>query len=177
MRWIVITLCLSGCSTSFQTTLNPANPYHQIPVGSKLVLKQPLQVSAERSRVFIQLGETMQLEDFDRYQANCNFELRELAAQAQTIQPQTFTINRVEGLMVEVVKTDSTYGVVSVGLNDQGTPMVTQGYHFWFDAEQRSNVMRFSCRGAFGDMWASQPPSIDEIQQTLGDLAELQLAI
>ncbi|MEJ2619241.1 MAG: hypothetical protein P8163_03045 [Candidatus Thiodiazotropha sp.] len=177
MRWIVVALCLSGCSSNFQTTLNTANPYHQIPVGSKLVLKQPLQVSAQQSRLFIQQGETMQLEDFDRYQANCNFELRERGERAQTINPQTFTINRVEGLMVEVVKTSSTNGFVSVGLNDQGTPMVTQGYHFWFDAEPRSEVMRLSCRGAFDDMWASHPPSIEEIKQTLGNLAELQLAI
>ncbi|MEW8625020.1 MAG: hypothetical protein AB2551_04655 [Candidatus Thiodiazotropha sp.] len=177
MRWIVIALCLSGCSSNFQSSLNPANPYHQIPVGSKVVLKQALEVSAHRTRLFFQLGETMQLEDFDRYKANCNFELSSLTDGVQTIQPQTFTIRRVEGLMVEVVKKLPEYRFVPVGLDDQGTPMVSQGYHFWLDSEQQPEVLRLSCRGAFGDMWATQPPSIEEIQQTMGDLAELQLAL
>ncbi|MCG8489848.1 MAG: hypothetical protein MI756_20425 [Chromatiales bacterium] len=177
MRWIAIALCLSGCSTNFQSSLNPANPYHQIPVGSKVVLKQALEVSAHRTRLFLQLGETMQLEDFDRYKANCNFELSSLTDGVQTIQPQTFTIRRVEGLMVEVVKKLPEYRFVPVGLDDQGTPMVSQGYHFWLDSEQQPEVLRLSCRGAFDDMWETQPPSIEEIQQTMGDLAELQLAL
>ncbi|MCG7902674.1 MAG: hypothetical protein JAY99_05950 [Candidatus Thiodiazotropha lotti] len=177
MRWIVIALCLSGCGANFQTSFNPASPYQQIPVGSMVVLKQALEVSAHRTRLFLQLGETMQLEDFDRYKANCNFELNSLTDGVQTIQPQTFTIKRVEGLMVEVVDRLPQYRFVSVGLDDQGTPMVTQGYHFWLDSTQQPEVLRLSCRGAFDDMWASQPPSIDEIQQTMGDLAEIQLAL
>jgi hypothetical protein len=177
MKWIALALCLSGCSSNFQTTLNPANPYHQIPVGSRLVLKQALEISAQRTRLFVQLGETMQLEDFDRYKANCNFEVSSLTDEVQTIYPQTFTITRVESLMVEVVKTLLEYRFVTVGLDDQGTPMVSQGYHFWLESDQQPEVLRLSCRGAFDDMWATQPPSIEEIQQTMGDLAELQLAL
>ena len=79
--------------------------------------------------------------------------------------------------MVEVVKKLPEYRFVPVGLDDQGTPMVSQGYHFWLDSEQQPEVLRLSCRGAFDDMWETQPPSIEEIQQTMGDLAELQLAL
>ncbi|MEW8340607.1 MAG: hypothetical protein AB2688_15905 [Candidatus Thiodiazotropha taylori] len=177
MRWVVIALCLSGCSANFQTSFNPASPYHQIPVGSKVVLKQPLEVSAYRTRLFLQLGETMQLEDFDRYKANCNFEVTSLTDGVQTIQPQTFTIERVQGLMVEVVDGEAEYRFIPAGLDDQGTPMVTQGYHFWLDSSEQPEVRRLSCRGAFDDMWAAQPPSIEEIQQSIGNLAELQLAL
>ncbi|MET0009212.1 MAG: hypothetical protein ABW124_02675 [Candidatus Thiodiazotropha sp. 6PLUC9] len=177
MRWLLIALCLSGCSTAYQTVADFDNPYYRIPVGSTIVLKQALLVAPNRTRLFLQQGEPMLLEGFDRYKPNCNFEVKSLLNEPQTIHPETFTVTKVEELMVEVVQKQRQYGFVTVALDDSGTPMVSRGYHFWLESSQHPEVMRLTCRSAFDDMWAAQPPTISEIRQALDEIAELRLVL
>lgn len=177
MRWILIALSLSACSSNFQTAVDTSSPYYRLPVGSKVVLKQDLVVAPGRTRLFLQQGQTMMLGDFDRYLANCNFEISALSEEPQTIQSQHFSVSKVDELMVEVVERDSQQRFLKVAMDDSGTPMVTRGYHFWLRSAQQADVIRLSCRGAFAEMWAAQPPTLEEIRQAVGDLIELQLAL
>ncbi|MES9863952.1 MAG: hypothetical protein ABW157_01315 [Candidatus Thiodiazotropha sp. LLP2] len=179
MRWILIliALSLSACSTGYQTISDLNNPYYRLPVGSTIVLKQALVIAPNRTRLFLQQGQSMLLEDFDRYEPNCNFEVRSLVDEQQIVNPETFTITKVEELMVEVVQAEQEYGYVTVGLDDSGTPMVSRGYHFWLDSRHHPEVMRLTCRSAFDDMWNALPPTISEIRQALDEVAELQLAL
>jgi hypothetical protein len=174
---ILIAMSLSACSSNLQTPVDSSSPYYRLPVGSKVVLKQDLAVPPGRTRLFLQQGQTMMLGDFDRYLANCNFEISSLSEASQTIQSQQFTVSKVEDLMVEVVQQDSQQLFLKVGMDDSATPMVTRGYHFWLSSAHQSDVIRLSCRGAFDDMWAALPPTLEEIRHAVGDLIELQLAL
>jgi hypothetical protein len=119
----------------------------------------------------------MLLGEFDRYKANCNFEVKALRDMPQTIQPDKFTVLAIDDLMTEVVLMDDEYRLRTVGLDDSGTPMVTRGYHIWLGSTRQHGVMRLTCRGAFGDMWEALPPTLAEIRHALGEIAAIELAI
>jgi hypothetical protein len=157
---------------------NLAYPYNLPPVGSKIVLRQQVTIEPGTTRTFLQRGRLMALGDFNRYRANCNFEVQNLSDELQRIEPDTFIIKKVQRLMTEVVRHYTHQpGFIPVEYADPGSPLVTHGYHLWFSSEKQPDVMRMTCRGAFDDLSRAEPPSIEEIGEALGEIAELILAI
>ncbi|MCU7919305.1 MAG: hypothetical protein KZQ95_13260 [Candidatus Thiodiazotropha sp. (ex Epidulcina cf. delphinae)] len=176
MRWISLLCLLTACSQGYRAHTDLTHPYHLSAVGSRVVLNRPVTIRPGTTRLFLQRGEAMALSEFDRYQPNCNFEIRDLSEVSQVIEPDSFSVIKVERLMTEVVRReDAVTGVLPAGMDDQGTPMVAYGVHLWFEAGR--SLMRLTCRGAFADMWEAQPPSIEEIKRALGEYAELVVAI
>jgi hypothetical protein len=154
-----------------------AYPYNLPPVGSKVVLAQQLNIEPGATRTFLQRGKPMSLGDFNRYYANCNFEVKNLDDEVQRIEPDTFSVEKVERLMTEVVRSDiAQSGVIKVDYADPSSPMVTHGYHLWLNSKSQPDVMRLTCRGGFDDLSRAQPPSIEEVREALGNIAELVLA-
>ncbi|MEJ2405584.1 MAG: hypothetical protein P8171_15035 [Candidatus Thiodiazotropha sp.] len=176
MRAILLgLLILTACSHPSNRAQDITNPYLPPSVGDRVSLLEPLTLLGETTRIFLQDGKAMTLTAFDRYKPNCNFEVRTLKPEPQTIEPDEFIIKRVQSLMVEVVRHEvpDRGGLMRVGMDDSGSTLVTRGYHLWLESEKQPDVMRLSCRGAFDDMWNATPPSIQEIEQTLGLLARL----
>ncbi|MEW8030182.1 MAG: hypothetical protein AB2792_05750 [Candidatus Thiodiazotropha sp.] len=177
MRWTFLLLLLSACGQSYMVSDNLAYPYNLPPVGSKLVLMQEVAIEPGTARTFLQRGKTTTLGDFNRYHANCNFEVENLSDNVQTIRPDTFIVKKVQRLMTEVVRHDNRPpGFLTVEYGDPSSPMVTHGYHLWLSSDKQPDVMRMTCRGAFDDLSRSEPPSINEIREALGKIAELVLA-
>jgi hypothetical protein len=177
MRWITLLLLLSACTQSYMVSDNLAYPYNLPPVGSKVVLMQRVAIEPGTTRTFLQRGMPMPLGDFDRYRANCNLEVDGLSDRVQQIEPDTFVVKKVQRLTTEVVrKPEPKPSLIPVEL-DRGSPIVTHGYHLWLSSEKQPDVMRLTCRGAFDDLSRAEPPSIDEIREALGEIAQLVLAV
>jgi hypothetical protein len=153
-----------------------AYPYNLPPVGSKIVLAQQLSIEPGTTRAFLQRGKPTTLGDFNRYHANCNFEVRHLSSESQRIEPDTFSVEKVERLMTEVVHSNFPQPrVLRVEYTDPSSPLVTHGYHLWLGSDRQPEVMRLTCRGAFDDLSRAEPPSINEVREALGSIAELVL--
>ncbi|MEW8037403.1 MAG: hypothetical protein AB2817_15170 [Candidatus Thiodiazotropha sp.] len=176
MRWIMLMLLLSACSQSYMVSDNLAYPYNLPPIGSKLVLVERVAIEPGTTRTFLQRGRQMSLGDFDRYRANCNFEVGRLSDEVQQIEPDTFVIKRVQRLTTEVVRNPDHRPRFIAAEFDPSSPIVTHGYHLWLSSEKQPDVMRVTCRGAFDDLSRAEPPSIDEIREALGEIVELVLA-
>ncbi len=179
-RWLVLAaaLLLSACSQSYIVSDDHDYPYNLPPVGSRVVVKKPITVPAGETRIFLQHGELFRKSKFDRYEESCNLELRKLADTPREIQPDTFIVSKVERVMQEVVSNGpAPDGLMRVGMDDAGDPMVVRGFHLWLGSERQPDVMRMTCRGYFNDLSRAQPPSFNDIKRSLGDYAELILAI
>jgi len=175
----LLALLLAGCSQSYLVNDDPAYPYNLPPVGSRIVLKKPLTVPGGETRIFLQGGEMMKKSEFDRYKPSCSFELRKLADNPRTIEPDSFITTQVQRLTQEVVqRRGSATGLLKVGLDESsGNPIVTLGYHLWLGSDKQPDVMRMTCRGAFDDLSRAYPPSLDEVKKSLGNYAELIMPI
>lgn len=141
-------------------------------------LKQSLVIAADTTRVFIQHGHPIgPVSLSDHYRPQCAFEVSQRLSTPQLVAPARFDIERVQGLVDEVVEArpHQLAGLGFIGMLDDGPPMVHAGYHFWFRPGQPAEALRLSCYGAFADMQEAEPPTLEEIQAALGTLAELRV--
>jgi hypothetical protein len=176
---LLLVLLLSACAQREMVNDDLDYAYNLPPVGSTLVLKRPLTVPAGEVRIFLQRGELFSKADFDRYEPSCSLELRKLAEVARTIQPDRFIVTRVQRLMQQVVSAPlRNGGLMKAAFEDSGgKPMVVHGYHLWLGSDTQPDVMRMTCRGFFDDINRAEPPSLNDVMESLGDFADLELAI
>jgi hypothetical protein len=173
-----LVLLLAGCSQQYMVNDDLDYAYNLPPVGSTLVVKKPITVPAGEVRVFLQRGELFKKSDFDRYQPSCSLELRKLADVAREIEPDSFIVTKVQRLVQEVVQSTATApGLMKAAFDEGGKPMVVHGYHLWLGSDKQPDVMRMTCRGYFDDLSKADPPSLNDVAKSLGDYAELKLAI
>jgi hypothetical protein len=175
---IVMALLLTACAQRYMVKNDLDYAYNLPPVGSTLVIKKPIKVPGGATRIFLQRGELFRKADFDRYYPSCSLELRKLADTAREIQPGRFIVSKVQRLMQEVVRRDAPEsGLMKVDYDSGGKPMVVHGYHLWLGSAEQPDVMRMTCRGYFNDINRAEPPSLNDVFGSLGDYAELILAI
>ncbi len=175
---VLLALSLTACSQQYLVHDDPDYPYNLPPPGSTLVVKKPISIPAGEVRVFLQHGELFRKSDFDRYKPSCSLELRKLADVPREIQPDNFIVSKVQRVMQEVVRNGQpAVGLVKVVLDEGGKPMVVHGYHLWLGSDKQPDVMRMTCRGYFNDINRAEPPSLNDVTRSLGDYAELILAI
>lgn len=170
---------LSACTQHAVVNNDLDYPYNLPPVGSTLTLNKTVSVPAGEVRVFLQHGEVFRKSDFDRYEPSCSLELRKLADVPRSIEPDQFIVTKVQRLMQQVVFNRGPHsGLMKVGLDDGGgKPMVVHGYHLWLGSDNQPDVMRMTCRGFFDDINRAEPPSLKDVMKSLGDFAELKLAV
>ena len=173
----LLALLLSACSQSYLYNDDPDYAYNLPPVGSTLVLKRPVTIPAGETRIFLQRGEQLRKSDFDRYEPSCSLEVRKLSDQPQEIEPDSFVVSKVQRLTQEVVQQPLHDGLLKVIHEGSGKPMVVHGYHLWLGSDRQPDVLRMTCRGYFDDLTRAVPPSLNDVARSLGDYAELQLAI
>jgi hypothetical protein len=163
-------LLLAGCSSWLPD-------YSSEDSGWRLVLKKPLTVAGENTRVFLQDGQMLPSLGFNQYQPACNLELRRLAPQPRRIEPDSFVVNRIQPLREEVA---SWRPVMLASLTladaavDSSPPDIFLGYHFWLHSDRQPDVLRMTCRGVFAEPWEAEYPTLEEIAFALGGYAELQ---
>lgn len=89
--YVLSALFLSACQMSAVVGTNPA--YSVIPVGSKLIVNEPITISAGNVKVFIQSGNIKNAYEVNRFYPNCRLEKRTLTHDKDTVvQPDTFLI-------------------------------------------------------------------------------------
>lgn len=179
-RWMIVfavTTLLAACSASVPK--DPSSPHYQVIEGSILQLKRKIEIPPGRVRVFIQNGRITA--NFDHYAPNCNVEVNKLDhANVQYIEPGDYRIRRVQSSVEEVVQSKPALvaalgiGPWLAGNDSDGNAMVYEGYHLWLD-DPENNFRRLSCRGTYADPWDARPPSIAEMRQALGAIADLRL--
>jgi hypothetical protein len=175
---VFLAVVLTACSQQYVVNDDRDYPYNLPPVGSTLVVKKPITIPAGQVRIFLQHGELFRKADFDRYEPSCSLELRKLADVARRIEPDSFIISQVQRLTQEVVQTvPRRTGLAKVDWEGGGKPMVVRGYHLWLGSDRQPDVMRMTCRGYFNDINRADPPSLNDVTRSLGDYAELILAI
>jgi len=151
--------------------------------GSELVLKQQLRIPAGKARVFVQDGGSADAPSrvlsggFDHYRPHCGFEIESVDHAGVLIEPDTFRITRVQGSLQQVVQSKPVQVAglwLMGGMDSPGASSYHQGYHFWLSSERQPQVRRMSCYGVFAEPYDLYPPTLQEIRQALGQIAEIR---
>ena len=169
-------------SCAQQPTRDRASTFYQVPVGSSVVLHNPLEIKPGHARQFVQRGVVTDHSDLDQYLPSCSFEVRNLKQEPQQIQPDSFAVVRVQLGESQIVAVPfvqvaaRNIGQQRLGLSswDGGEPLVAKFYHLWVSSSQQPNVMRITCFGAMADLSESERPTFMEIEAALGTVATIR---
>ena len=179
MRLTIIsaTLFLAACqgSSTVRDTAG-ANRFIQLE-GASIVLKQVLDVAAGKARVFLQDGKVSA--GFDSYRPHCAFEIKSVQHDGFIIAPDTFVISRVQTSLQQVVSAEPVRVAglrlaAGAGIDGGGSSSYYEGYHFWLSSVTQPDVRRMSCFGVFAQPHDLYPPTVEEIGQALGGIAEIR---
>lgn len=179
---VLASLLLAACQPSATVRVSSGGGFQSLQ-GAALVLKEPLRVAPGNARVFIQNGQatnsgnSLLRGSFDQYQPHCAFEIERVDHGGFTIHPGTFRITRVQGALTQVVMISplQVAGLqLARGYYGRGASAYHEGYHFWLASERQSEVMRMTCYGVFAEPPDLYPPTLQEIRQALGAIAEIR---
>ena len=169
-------LLLAGCQTN-STVRDVAgkDQFTQL-TGASLVLNQALPIRADQARVFVQGGQVST--GFNSYRTSCGFEIGSVQHGGVKIQPDTFAITSVQGSLTPVVSTEpmrfAALHLADAGGMDGGSQAYYQGYHFWLSSEKQPDVRRMTCYGVYAEPYDLYPPTLAEIREALGSIAEIR---
>ena len=175
MRFLLVlsAILLSACQSWHEPS--ETSPYYAIPVGSKLVLNQPVTIPAGTASVYIQRGQIVPYNGRDTYYANCKFEVETIRSAAYTVQPDEFVVSKVRQ-RIELNRHFEPGTLVAQTGDSSGD--VTSKYYarlFYLESTKQPDVLRMVC-GRWDYRAFSNHLTIQEIRSALGDMFTLRLS-
>jgi hypothetical protein len=161
----LMSLLLLACSQAMVPKFD--SPWYRVPLGSQLILHQPLTIPANRARIFIQNGRVFNRHpDIDQYYPYCEFEIRTLKVSDQVIQADRFRVHKLS----RRIET-SLQPVLLASLSDSqfDTPLVAYNTEFYLSSDKQPDVYRLACMYWTDDSMDAYL-SQNQINATLGDL-------
>ncbi len=173
LRPLAMLLSLAGC-LSMQID-NPDSYFYRPPAGSVVQLNQALTVPRHRTRTFMQHGKrVMQL---DLYTPHCNFEVRDLKQETQQIEPGRFIVSRIDQGGTPVVQREGwKIAGPAWSLSFGDPPVISRYYYFYLESQEQPNVLRLSCYAGQADAPRAYLPTLQEMQEAMGDLVTIEPA-
>ena len=176
----LLTLTLAACQTDAK--LPVSSPYFQIPVGSRLVLNQPIEIPPTYATVRLQFGKIVSRFHTQDFEPVCVFESNLVGEAAQRIEPDSFEIIRVRiGSSTLSAQVAPQPGLIKVFSWRDGGGSSRQYYktELFLRSAKQPQILAMTCQHAGEEGYALtelNPLTVAEIQQALGAYFTLQLA-
>lgn len=178
LKLLAVTLLSALLGACSQAVLkDPGSRFYRVQEGTQITLNQALEIRPGKTRVFLQRGEVTAFSDLDQYRPSCSFVVRDLRQEAQTIQPDRFTVQRIslgETQIVSLSGGRQVAGLFPLSSWDGGEPLVTRYYDHWLASERQPNVLRMRCYGAMADLSDADLPLFIEMEEALGEVVTLE---
>lgn len=185
-RLACVLLCLSlvaisACSS--WVVIDSASSFYVPPVGSRVVVKQPLTVPPGKTRVFLQYGKVIPRSERNDYAVNCNFDINTLSDSPRTIEVGVYTVTRSLRRSDDVASREplrlaasgSLAGMMSSDYDAGGTPVLFEEVVLTLTSNPPSDVRELACRGAMDEPLEMQLPTLAEMRQALGAYATIEV--
>lgn len=167
------TLAIGGCQGGAQAKASAEDSlFYTIPAGSRLTLNRPLTIPAGQASVYLAGGEISPLATIDPYYPHCKFEVLRIERTDQTIEPDTFTVRRVQ--VEEFAQHAAPVQLASLQLVDSASPE-PWATHLYLESAQQPEVLRMSCQH-WEDPPAANHLTVRQIRSALGEWFTLTLA-
>ena len=168
----LLPLCL--LLTACQTTgpLDESSPFHILPPGSRLVLKQELAIPARSAGVMLQGGRVVSNKDVIPYHPHCRLEVNDVRETTQAVTTDEFVVRRARQEAYTVARP----GLMKVDVSGDAGSISHFVFRTILDLESpRQPQVRWLTCQQWADPALGRHVSIREIRTTLGDIIALQL--
>jgi hypothetical protein len=174
-RWTL--LVLLAASVNGVLALPAGASADALPSGSEIVVRQRLPVPPESTWVFVQYGQVTSWDRLRHWYPFCRFELRGRSEQERYVEPGTYRVTRSvrERRTTGLDRPDNPPRAVKV--QGGGAPDIVFRSHYELESAAHPEVARLSCEEKFVMMdTQSGFPSLEQIREALGDLADARPA-
>jgi hypothetical protein len=172
---LFVVVGLSGCQSGFQ--VNAGDAHFEGLSPRTFVLHKDIRVSPGQAHAVFQAGG--HAGGAGEYAPHCELEVRPVREAAQYIRAGVFEIRGVRGFTHYVKQTASRIQLASADgfqlVSDDGGEWIMLAYHFTLHADDQPDVMRLICGGAYNYPFYARYPTVEDMQQSLGDAASLAL--
>lgn len=163
---LLLGVVVSGCAVQRSS---PDSPNTILPVGSTIVLEQPLSVPAQMVSFWIQNGKRTDRRNV--YHPACKLEMWTRAKEDRTVEPDRFRVTRVSRDWT-VGANDSPYRKVSK--DDGGPSLLVMDTIIYLKSERQPDVYRLTC-----EHWDIPPNpvhlTINEIASALRGVMRIEI--
>lgn len=180
MNKLILLFCVSflfpACSSRQTGNLEHRVGYYP-PILSKIILKQTLNVGADKAGLYIQDGQTKG-SSHSRFKPFCYIRFLNVKQTPRTIQPDTFTIksSRIETRLIAKNKPFSTpYGMISYRLADSTPSDILEVITMRIVSAKQPSVYLLECGGVENSPSQVEPPTIANMRSAMGNIMSLQL--
>lgn len=163
---------LAGCQQSY--TRPESSYYSTLPIGSEVIVHEPLLISPQNVVVKIQAGELAPPVGPFAFDPWCQFSLTVSNSSAYTIEPGKFRITRVSVYTsvvlanhAEAVMLASSETPAQAWFADASAPWVQHFTDMYLESDSQPEVYLLSCQYTANQPATQYPLSVDEIRQTL----------
>jgi hypothetical protein len=171
-------LLIAGCAAA---PYGPGSPYYQYATGSRLVLKQTLDIPQGEALVRLQFGKVVARNAVHEIEPYCIFEVRTVSDGKLSVAPDTFEITQVSRSISTIsVAHFPTARFLGTGMDDGGSP--TNLYYsteFSLESASQPDVLALTCQhnpGYHGSVAYQRHLTLAEIRTALGDYFSLEPA-
>jgi len=175
---VLLALALTACQTTSEFPVS--SPYFQIPVGSRLVLHQPIEIPPTAATVRLQFGKIVSRSHTQEFEPVCIFESKLVGKTAQRIVPDSFEITRVrrDSSSLSAQAAPSTGLIKAFWRDDAGSSRQYYKTEMFLRSTKQPQILYMTCQQAWepGGSLDLRPLTIAEIRQALGDYFSLRLA-
>lgn len=172
---IFLTACQSGASL-----IRSDGHYFEAKSQATIEILQPLRVSPDSARAFLQYGELQSQGRISLYEINCEVEINTVSEQEQIIEPGVFRVMSVIQDQSPIVLLKSLQmASLKVSWGDDDSPVdIMRYYRFYLkpvDKDSSSQVRAVTCRGVQDTPFEAELPTIQEMQAASGPYLKFNL--
>ena len=156
---ILLSMLLGACQSI------PTNNLGRLPTGTVFHLNKPLRLYPSQVAIYFQFGQIVHPNTVDDYKPNCTIEVKHKLAHEQSIQPDTFRIDKVR---YQADHAGSPYysNYASFGAAPSFQEYATEIY---LHSANQPNVYKLSCQH-LEDPMDARHLHVTEMQQALGEI-------
>lgn len=193
-KYITLPLMMAGLTSMLTACASGpypvSSPYYQIPTGTVIELNQPLTITPNSGRVYVQYGKVVTPKERERYHANCWFLSWKVLETDQTIQPDTFVVKRSQkdqdivqnhsaiklanlDLQIAVGAGIETGSGNGIGILANASPMAAI-FTTTLDirSDRQPDIRQFAC-SHWDDPSGGEHLTVEQMQNTLGNIASI----
>jgi hypothetical protein len=163
-------LLLGACQTT--GPLDENSPFHVLPSGSRLILKQELTIPAHNAGVSLQGGRVVNGKGLNQYHPHCRLEVHDVRETTQIVTVDEFVVHRSR----QETQTVARAGMRKVAGRSVGSGPAFIVFRTVLDlrSERQPQVRWLTCQ-QWSDPALGQHVTIREMRATLGEIITLQL--
>ena len=166
---------LPGCQSGLQVNVGDGD--FQSLSAHTLVLHRDVRIPPRQAHAYFQKSTGAGIGG--EYAPHCELEVRQVLEEAQYVRAGVFEIREIRGETHYVQRPRKNIQLAAAAdfqlLAEDSAEWIMLAYHFTLHSDEHADVLRLICGGAYDFPFFARYPSLEDIQQALGDVASLEL--